>query len=233
MTGRARRRLFAGSCLLLAAMFAALGIWQLERRAWKLDLIARVDRRVHAAPEPLPPRAAWPGIGPQDGYRRIRVRGVLLHARETLVQAVTEKGAGFWVVTPLRTGDAVVLINRGFVPPERRSPVTRAQGQVVGPLVITGLLRLSEPAGGFLRSNAPAQDRWYSRDVAAIARARGINGAAPFFIDADGSANPGGWPVGGLTVIQFRNAHLVYALTWFALAVLSAGGAAILWRARA
>jgi len=232
VTGRGRR-LFAGSCLLLAAMFAALGIWQLERRAWKLDLIARVDRRVHAAPEPLPPRAAWARIGPEDGYRRIRVRGVFLHRRETLVQAVTEKGAGFWVLTPLRTGDGVVLVNRGFVPPERRSPITRAQGQVTGPLVVTGLLRLSEPAGGFLRSNAPAQDRWYSRDVAGIARARGIAGAAPFFIDADGSANPGGWPAGGLTVIQFRNTHLVYALTWFALAVLSAGGAAILWRARA
>jgi len=228
-----RGRLFAGLCLLLAAGFAALGVWQLERRAWKLDLIARVDQRVHAAPRPLPPRDRWAAIGPADAYRRIRVQGVFLHASETLVQALTERGAGFWVLTPFRTQAGVVLVNRGFVPPDRRSPADRAQGQTSGTTVVTGLLRLSEPGGGFLRSNAPARDRWYSRDIPAIARARGIGGAAPFFIDVDARANPGGWPVGGLTVIRFRNTHLAYALTWFALAALSTGGAAVLWRARA
>jgi len=229
---RARRRLLAG-LLLLAIAFAALGVWQVERRAWKLDLIARVDRRLQAAPEPLPPPAAWRRIGPEDGYRRIRTRGVFLHGAETLVQAVTERGAGFWVLTPLRTSVGTVLVNRGFVPPERRSPATRASGQTAGQVIVIGLLRLSEPGGGFLRSNAPAENRWYSRDVAAIARARGLTGTAPFFLDADSGANPGGWPVGGLTVVRFRNTHLIYALTWFALAALATGGAALLWRERA
>ncbi len=79
---------------------------------------------------------------------------------------------------------------------------------------------MSEPKGGFLRSNDPAADRWYSRDVAAISAARGLTDTAPYFIDADATANPGGLPVGGLTVIAFRNTHLVYALTWFALALM-------------
>ena len=53
----------------------------------------------------------------------------------------------------------------------------------------------------------------------------------PIFIDADATANPGGLPVGGLTVIAFRNSHLVYALTWFALAAgLAAGGVMALRR---
>jgi surfeit locus 1 family protein len=68
--------------------------------------------------------------------------------------------------------------------------------------------------------------------VAGIAHARGVSGAAPFFIDADASPNPGRLPVGGLTVIAFRNAHLVYALTWFGLAALSLVGLALILRSR-
>jgi surfeit locus 1 family protein len=91
-------------------------------------------------------------------------------------------------------------------------------------VTITGLLRASEPGGGFLRANDPATDRWFSRDTAAIGRARGLSRVGGFFIDADATPNPGGYPVGGLTVIKFRNAHLVYALTWFGLAVLCLWG---------
>ncbi|WP_332308531.1 SURF1 family cytochrome oxidase biogenesis protein [Sphingomonas sp. TDK1] len=59
-----------------------------------------------------------------------------------------------------------------------------------------------------MRTNQPSEDRWYSRDVLAIARARGLTFVAPFFIDADSTLNAGGWPVGGLTVISFPNNHL-------------------------
>ncbi|WP_420140052.1 SURF1 family protein [Sphingomonas sp.] len=222
----ARRRLIA-LCLLLAAGFAALGVWQIERRAWKLDLIARVDARVHAAPQAPPPPAAWKA---DMTYSRVRVEGRFLHDRETLVQAVTDLGPGWWVLTPLRTTRGTILINRGYVPAERRDPGSRAQAQKTGNVTVIGLLRESEPKGGFLRSNNPAAGRWYSRDVAAIAQARDLHDVAPYFIDADATANPGGYPVGGLTVIRFRNSHLVYALTWFALCGLCIAGARIAWR---
>ena len=120
-----------------------------------------------------------------------------------------------------------MLVNRGFVPSrttDRHSPT--------GPVTVTGLLRLTELDGAFLRRNDPAANRWYSRDVAAIARARGLANAAPFFIDADATPNPGGWPLGGLTVVRFRNTHLIYALTWFALAAMAAGGAVLTLRSR-
>lgn len=202
--------------------FAALGVWQVERLAWKRALIARVEARVHAAPSALPPPATWNAIGDREAYRRVRVAGTFDHAAETLVKAVTEQGAGFWVMTPLRTAQGVVLINRGFVPSDRRSPASRAPGQIAGPVTVTGLLRTAEPGGAFLRSNDPNAGRWYSRDVAAIARARRLGPVAPFFVDADATPNPGGYPVGGLTVVHFPNNHLIYALTWFGLALLSA-----------
>jgi surfeit locus 1 family protein len=178
---------------------------------------------------------------------------------------LTDLGSGYWVLTPLRQADGtVVLVNRGFVPPERRERGAHGAGDAETAATVTGLLRISEPKGSFLRRNDPARERWYSRDVAAIAAARGLKGAvAPYFIDADaggdarvggagvgvedssaagGTAAAGGAtsadgaigagglaaadsvaPVGGLTVIAFRNAHLSYALTWYGLALLILG----------
>jgi surfeit locus 1 family protein len=204
----------------IVAVLMALGVWQLERRAWKLDLIARADQRVHAPPVALPGPATWPNVtAEQDEYRHVSASGRYLNDRETYVQAVTDLGAGFWVLTPFRTDRGfTVLVNRGFVSPERRDPATRAAGRITGGTTVTGLLRITEPKGGFLRTNDPMHDRWYSRDVAAIAAARGLPGAAPYFIDAAAGPNPDAWPRAGLTVIAFPNNHLVYAITWFGLA---------------
>lgn len=203
----------------------ALGVWQIERRAWKLALIDRVEQRVHAPAQPVPAPASWPTISAaSDEYRHVSVGGRFLHDRETLVQAVTEEGPGYWVLTPLKRSDGtLVLINRGFVPSERRDASTRRGGNPDGEVEITGLLRMTEPKGGFLRDNAPQHNRWYSRDVTAIAAARGLHDVAPFFIDADAGSQITGGPIGGLTVIRFPNNHLIYALTWFALAFMLAG----------
>jgi surfeit locus 1 family protein len=230
---RARRAGFAAAALIAAMLLAGLGVWQVERRAWKHELVAAVEARIAAAPVAAPGPEAWPRIDEKDdAYRRVTATGVFRHDRETLVQAVTERGAGFWVLTPLETPRFTLLVNRGFVPSSRREASTRAAGNVAGPVTVTGLLRVSEPGGAFLRDNDPAENRWFSRDVAAIAKARGLKRAAPYFVDADAAPNPGGYPVGGLTVVRFRDHHLVYALTWFALCALSLFFAWRMWHSR-
>lgn len=212
--------LAAALALLGAAGFAGLGIWQLQRLGWKLALIERVEARVHAPAVAAPGPDRWAAVAGEE-YRRVRLTGRFLSERETLVQAVTERGGGFWVLTPLRDAAGfTVLVNRGFVPPERRDPASRASTPA-GEVSVTGLLRLTEPKGGFLRANDPDGGRWYSRDVGAIAQARALGGAvAPYFVDADDTPNAGGFPIGGLTVLRFANNHLVYALTWFGLALM-------------
>jgi surfeit locus 1 family protein len=115
-----------------------------------------------------------------------------------------------------------VLVNRGFVPVEHRQDYLRPPGEIA----VTGLLRMSEPGGRFLRPNRPEADLWYSRDVAAIAAERGLGEVAPFFLDAE-QRGQGTYPIGGLTVLRFRTAHLAYALTWLTLAGMAAFGA---WR---
>lgn len=240
-----RRRILTVIALLLLLLFAGLGTWQVVRLQWKLALIDRVDARVHAAPTDVPNSPSWPAISAaSDEYRHVRLRGHFLFELTTPVQAVTIHGSGFWLMTPVCQPDGtVVLVNRGFIAGalggDSGYGVSRAGADPCSggtPVDITGLLRVTEPKGAFLRMNDPVSGRWYSRDVAAIAAARNLQRVAPFFIDADarlaGTAAPrdAAPPVGGLTVISFPNNHVVYALTWFALAAMV--GAAWWWVAR-
>ena len=218
---------------LFFAGFVALGTWQVQRLFWKLDLIERVEQRAFAAPQPLPSPERWPHItAASDEYRHVRAEGIYLHALTTRVQATTEFGSGYWLLTPLQMADGrVVLVNRGFISPKGHDTAGRATSDVSNRRVrVVGLLRMSEPGGAFLRENDRDRGRWYSRDVQAIAKFRGLAEVAPFFIDADagtaGTAQtPGAYPVGGLTVLQFHNNHLIYAVTWYALALMMAAGA--------
>ncbi len=214
-----RRTVFLVALALAFCGFTALGVWQVQRLHWKHALIARVDARIHAEPAALPARKDWPqASAARDEYHRVVVTGEYLRNADTRVQAVTERGPGWWLLTPLRDdgGDAI-LVNRGFVPSDWNGDVAPP----VGHIRVVGLLRMSEPNGAFLHRNDPTHDRWYSRDVAAIARARSLGDIAPWFVDAERDANASEWPAGGMTVVRFRDQHLQYALTWFALAALS------------
>jgi surfeit locus 1 family protein len=206
-------------------------VWQIKRLAWKQALIAQVDRRIHAAAVPAPGRSAWAGLTRDgDAYRRVRVGGAFLPVPPALVKAVTIHGEGFWVMAPMRTDAGyTLLVNRGFVPAQARHAAESSPP--AGTVAVTGLSRRPEPGGGFLRSNDPAAGRWYSRDVAAIAHARRLAGpVAPYFIDAEAEPGRNALPIGGLTVVSFPNNHMVYALTWFALAAMTAGAYVLLMR---
>jgi surfeit locus 1 family protein len=218
-----KKRLFAGIAFVGVALLTALGVWQVQRLSWKRDLIERVEQRVQAPAVPAPDPSRFDA--PADEYRRVFLRGHFLNDRETLVQAATRLGGGFWVMTPLRASDGfTVLVNRGFVNASQRQ--SRDWARVEGEVAITGLLRLDEPGGGFLRDNQPDADRWYSRDVYAIGSVRRVE-LAPYFVDAEaspGSPAPARGPVPGLTVVKFNDNHLQYALTWFTLALMLAWG---------
>ncbi|MBA8903388.1 SURF1 family protein [Phyllobacterium sp. P30BS-XVII] len=211
--------IFGFVALLGIVLLCGLGVWQLERRVWKLDLIERVGQRVGAPVTSAPGPDTWPGISDEDAYRHISVSGRFLQNRDTLVKAVTERGSGYWLMSPFQTDDGfTVLINRGFVP----EGAAEGSWQETADTEVTGLMRMTEPKGGFLRRNDPFADRWYSRDVGAIATAKSLGAVAPYFIDADANMRSRQPPIGGLTVIRFANNHLVYAITWFVLALMLA-----------
>ena len=93
-----------------------------------------------------------PGRGVQcnldDTYRHVTVRGRFLNADEAQVYTLSALGAGYWIMTPLRTDEgAIVYINRGFVPMDQKAPVNRPAGQTSDEVSVTGLLRLPETKG--------------------------------------------------------------------------------------
>lgn len=217
------------------AAFVALGVWQVQRMHWKHALIARVDARVHAGPVELPSRKRLTAQPPKAiDYLHVKLSGTYAGSQTALVRAATELGTGYWTMTPMHLDSGrTVWVNRGFVP----SGTTAAQAgkaTPTGPVAVVGLVRSSEPGGSLLQSNRPQDDRWYSRDVAALSKDRHVTGAAPVFVDAqtETATSPSGIPrpVPGLTVIRFPDNHLQYALTWFAMALLSLVGMGLVWR---
>jgi surfeit locus 1 family protein len=199
------------------ALLIGLGVWQIHRLHWKLALIAEVNANLAAPPLPLGKALA---MGSKAQYRRVALAGRFDNAHEAYVFTTGPDGDPVYhVVTPflLKNGQAL-MVDRGYIPQSLRDPTTRAAGQLSGPQRIVGVWRVPDAPGWF----TPPPDRktrvWYARDVTAMAKAAHVTLAAPVIVEANAAPNPGGWPKGGQTIVHFRNAHLQYAITWFALA---------------
>lgn len=224
--------------LVALAILVALGIWQLERKAWKEGLLAAIAERSHGEPGATVPEPDWPRWRPADDeFRRVRLTGTYLHEREIPLHGLAEERRGqalqgYYLFTPLRLADgAVVIVNRGFVPTPLRDPARRPDGQGAGTAVVTGLVRNPEERTAFLPPNDPAKGEWFVRDLREMAAAGGLSRVAPFYVDADATRNPGGWPRGGQTRVDLPNDHLQYAFTWFGLAATLIGVFAVFsWR---
>jgi surfeit locus 1 family protein len=210
------------------AVLLALGFWQLHRLAWKEALIAAIAARADAAPVPLPQQAQWATLDPKDyDYRHVEIIGRFDHDKEALVfrgSGPHGQGPGYLVLTPLRLDDgAYVIVNRGYVPLDRKDPKSRAAGHIDGEVRLSGLMRPPEPRNLFTPADEPAKGVYFSRDPAEIAAHFGLAAAAPFSIDADRGEVPGAWPQGGTTARDLPNNHLAYAITWFGLAAALVG----------
>lgn len=218
-----------------------LGNWQLRRRDQKQSLNHAIYAHAHAAPVAAPGPMKWSAANLwKDRYRHVRVTGQFVDRDQTLVHGTSRLGYGYWVMTPIKTSRGFfVFVNRGYIPGSIPDTMQfRSMSAPRGMVTVTGYLRLTEPLGGFLRPNRPKEGQWYSRDVLAIAASLHLphSNVAPYFIDADASAQRRRWPVAGLTVTHFRNNHLSYAVGWFVLAaaVLVAAGLSARqeWRSR-
>jgi surfeit locus 1 family protein len=207
--------------LVMLAALIALGTWQIQRLHWKLALIEAVNRNLTLPPVSLD---AALQLGKNAEYRRVALTGRFDHAKEAYIYSVIEGGPAYHVVTPLTLEDGrVLLIDRGIVPETKLDPAPRRAGQVPGIVRVVGVWRAGSLPGLFTPTPQLARRLWFVRDVAAIAAADRIRVAAPVMVEADATPNPGGWPQGGHTVVSFRNEHLQYAITWYALAAALVG----------
>ncbi|XP_036074103.1 surfeit locus protein 1 isoform X2 [Rousettus aegyptiacus] len=209
--------------LLIPVTAFGLGTWQIQRRKWKLKLIAELESRVAAEPVPLP---ADPMELKNLEYRPVKVRGRFDHSKElymmprTMVDPAREAReagqpsvqSGAHVVTPFHCTDLgiTILVNRGFVPRKRVNPEMRQKGQVEGEVDLVGMVRLTETRKPFVPENNPERNHWHYRDLEAMAK---LTGAEPIFIDADFKSTVPGGPIGGQTRVTLRNEHMQYIIT--------------------
>jgi surfeit locus 1 family protein len=225
-----RRGLFWLAVFTLAAgaILLSLGFWQLQRLAWKEGLIAAIAARADASPSSLPPQSQWAKLIPDDyDYRHVEADGQFDYDKEVLVfrgAGPHGLGPGYLVMTPLRlAGGAYVIVNRGYVPQERKEPSERSASRIEGKAHITGLMRPPESRNVFTPADDPDKGSYFTRDPGLIATYFGLSPTAPFSIDADDLHVPGGWPLGGTTVRELPNNHLGYAISWFGLAAALVG----------
>ncbi|MDQ6435966.1 SURF1 family protein [Mesorhizobium sp. LHD-90] len=206
------------------AALVGLGSWQLQRMQWKEGLIATIHERINSLPVAIGSmQARYARTGDVD-YWPVELTGTFYHAGERHFFATHEGRSGFYIYTPLRMAfGRYVFINRGFVPYDLKEPQRRQQTQVEGEVTIHGLARnpLGEKPSSLVPDNEPAKNIFYWKDLDAMEATANLplhSMVMPFFIDADATPNPGGLPIGGVTMIDQPNNHLQYALTWYGLA---------------
>jgi len=210
----------------------SLGFWQVERLAWKQDLLARIDARLAAEPLVL---ASAKDI---DALRRDK------HDYHPAVIDATRSGTsvfwftqienapvnfapadrvGYHVLTPIRLADgAHILLDEGFVPARLKDEFANRRGRVQNLRVV---IRWPDARDVFAAENDLERRLVYVRDAPQIGRHFGISMPA---VIVEAAAAPGdmqagaatAWPRGGQTRISLSNRHLEYAFTWFSLAAV-------------
>ena len=195
-----------------------LGVWQLDRLAQKTELMDRIAARTSQEPVAF---ERLTGDPQQDEYARVRLRGSFVHDKELYLAARSRNNnVGLQVVTPfVLTNGMAVLVNRGWVPSERKDPATRSEGQIEGDTTVVALVRLDQKQGIMQPDNDPAKNVWFYVDVPAMRNASGIATEVDYWFEADATPNPGGFPIGGQTRVNVPNDHLQYAVTWFIFAI--------------
>lgn len=191
------------------AILCALGLWQVQRLAWKQGVISDINARIHAAPVDLPATPNPEG----DAYLPVAATGHF--SGDTLRVLVSQKtqGAGYRLITAFDTDGRRVLVDRGFVAVD--SPdVARPEGEAR----VIGNLQWPRETDGFTPEVDTKNNIWFARDVPAMAQALGTE---PLLIVArsleqdDPSVTP--LPV---DTSRIPNDHLQYAITWFSLAAI-------------
>jgi len=223
----ARPWIFGILVLVALGVLVSLGTWQVERLRWKEALLARITSQLAEPPVPLSTAEAALAAGEPIEYRPVTVTGTFLHDRERHFFATYQGQSGFYIYTPLTLDDGRALfVNRGFVPYERKDAASRAQGQVGGEVTVTGLARerLEGKPSWVVPENEPAKNVFFWKDLGAMATSAGVTQSVlPFFLDAGTAPNPGGLPIGGVTMVALPNSHLQYAVTWYGLALALVG----------
>lgn len=204
------------------AILIALGVWQLQRLAWKEALLDHIQHSIDAAPVPLPEQ-----IEPAMKYLPVLVSGTTTGEEIDVLSGTRESGGGYQVVSAFVTEDGRrILLDRGFVDQDHKhDPRPPVHLQVVGNL------HWPQEHGSATPAPNLAQNIWFARDVPAMAAQLGTQPVLVVAAEVAGDAQ-GVTPI-PVAIDGIPNNHLSYALQWFMIAAAWAGmTGALIWRIR-
>ncbi|KAF9936859.1 surf-like protein [Mortierella alpina] len=216
-----------------------LGSWQVQRLRWKVDLIESLEDRMSLDAIPLPRKVNLGAIEDFE-YRKVKVTGHYRHDEEILLGPRTRGDGqpGYFLITPFeRVNGSKILVRRGWVPREKKDQATRLDGLTEGEVTLEGLLRTGEQkASSFVPENNPEKNEWYSLDLESMAQQ---SGAQPVVVEMILDTPPHlikselidkDIPVGRSPVVELRNHHKEYIVTWYVLRGIDIGEQEQNWR---
>lgn len=196
--------------LIGAGILVWLGTWQIQRLAWKQDILSEIESTISGDPIPLP---AQPD--PEtDRYKPVELTGKIGAQELHVLISIKQVGAGFRIIAPLTLeGGRKVLLDRGFVPVQDKNRTRRT-----GPVAVSGNIHWPDDRNSSTPDNDVAKNMWFARDLDQMAARLGTD---PVLIVArhETPADPGLRPV-PVDTAGIPNDHLKYAITWYSLAVI-------------
>lgn len=213
-----------------AAVMIGLGFWQLGRLQGRRAANASIARQLAAPPLPLTARTVSDLDPAALTFRRVTIRGVYDYTNEIVLRYRTHNGqAGVHLLTPLRLadGEAVVLVDRGWIPYQQAEPDGRRafQNGARGVVEIEGLVRQSEAreeqsaAGAGGEGGRGREEAWSRVDLAAIERQMPYP-LLPFWVERLPAADEARPPFAAGLPRQGDGSHLSYALQWWAFTII-------------
>lgn len=200
------------------AILCALGFWQVQRLHWKTELLRTLD--AEAAKDPATIRLGFSDLTPERNFHCGTIYGHYLNDREIALEPRTRDGApGYHILTPFALEeDGIVLVNRGWVPLDKKDASARPESLISGNTWVSGTIRTPERANPFVPDNVPEKEQWFRVDLAQIAAARHLEKLAPVLLYANTTPEEVLYPAKDVLNIRPPNDHLSYALFWFAMA---------------
>ncbi|TDL28273.1 SURF1-domain-containing protein [Rickenella mellea] len=209
-----------------------LGVWQVQRLKWKVNLIDELQEKLDRDPMSLPNRVNMSAV-PDFTFRKVCEHGRWDHAHTVLLGPRPRDGVlGYQVITPLmRPNGTTILVDRGFIAKQFADLTAMRKQNSDNQVEVLGMLRVSQSRNAFTPENKPGVDEWHWVDVDALAQNAGgaAAGVQPVYIEEIFEGHAGdvqtcitqGTPIGRPPNIELRNQHATYAVTWFSLSAVT------------
>ena len=198
--------LFSVFIIFFIFVFIGLGTWQIIRLNWKNNLILEIENSLKNPPVEL-------AQSTKENFLKIKTSGSIDFDKQIYLYNLNESGTpGFEVINPIMIGDENFLINRGWIPFEKKGA---KEINVFDQKNIIGTLKLQGRKNIFKPDNDLDENYWFSLNREDILKFTGKN-FSKYIIYLDGNYQ---FPRPKKITANISNNHQKYAITWFSLAL--------------